>query len=156
MSELLHQALILCVRKQCPILRIVIIRQAVDLVDGLGTKLDPLASDEDGGAHLERHIGVELLHYRGHSKDKGLTECLPTAILDSEVEECSGGWETAFRDERAVEQRLMIDLLGLPGNKPMWIFRRGWCCPRGGAGSLSFGLGGLPRIHGCRSRARNL
>ena len=114
-------------------------QQAVDPVDGLGTKLDPLASDEDGGADLERQIEMELRHYRGHSGDRGHTECLPAAVLDSEVEEHILGGETAFRDKQAVEQRLVIDPLGLPGNEPMWIFRRGWCHPRGGAGSLSFG-----------------
>ena len=30
------------------------------MVDGLGTKLDPLALDEDGGADLERQIGGPL------------------------------------------------------------------------------------------------
>ena len=66
------------------------------LVDGLGTKLDPLASDEDGGADLERKIGVELSHDWGHFEDKGHTEHLPVAVLDSEFEECNGGGETAF------------------------------------------------------------
>ena len=99
LSELLHIALILCVSKYRPILRTVIIQQAVDPVDGLDTKLDPLASDEDSGADLERHIGVELSHYRGHFGDRGRTECLPAAILGSEVEEHIGSGETAFRDK---------------------------------------------------------
>ena len=58
--ELLHQALIVCVNKQRPILRTIVIHQAVDPVDGLGTKLDPPAPNEDGGVDLERQIGVEL------------------------------------------------------------------------------------------------
>ena len=71
----------------------------VDPVDSLGTKLDPLASDEDGGANHERQIGVELLHNWGHSGNRWCTKRLPTAILDSEVEEHIGGGEPAFRDE---------------------------------------------------------
>ena len=82
---------------------------------------------------------MELPHYRGHSGNRGCTERLQASILDIEVEECIGSGETTFRDERAVEQRLVIDPLDLPGNEPMWIFRRGWSHPRGGAGSLSFG-----------------
>ena len=50
----------------------------------------------------------------------------------------------------------MIDPLGLPGNKSVWIFRRGWCLPRDGARSLSFSWGQLPGSHGGRSEARNL
>ena len=46
---------------------------------------------------------MELSHDRGHSGDKGRTERLPAAVLDSEVEERIGGGETAFRDKRAVE-----------------------------------------------------
>ena len=68
----------------------------IDLVDGLGTKLDPLASNEDGGADLERQIGVELPQYRGHSGHRGRIESLPAVVLDSEVEECIEGGETAF------------------------------------------------------------
>ena len=73
MSELLHQALIVCVSKQCPILRTVVIHQAVDPVDGMGTKLDPLDLDEDYRADLKRHIGVELSHDQGHSENRGRT-----------------------------------------------------------------------------------
>ena len=76
----------------------------VNPVDGLGTKLYLLASDEDGGVDLERQIIVELPHNRGHSWHRGCTERLPTAVLDSEVEERIGGRETAFRDVQAVEQ----------------------------------------------------
>ena len=65
---------------------------------------------------------MELSHDWGHSKNRGCTKRLPTAVLDSEVEECIGSGETAFRDERAVEQRLVIDPLGLPGNESVWIF----------------------------------
>ena len=65
----------------------------------MGTKLDPLALDEDGGANLERQIGVELPHERGHFGNKGCTKCLPAKVLDSEVEERIGGGETVFRDE---------------------------------------------------------
>ena len=43
------------------------------------------------------------------------------AVLDGEVEEYIRSGETAFWDERAVEKRLMIDSLGLPGNELMWI-----------------------------------
>ena len=95
-SKLLYQALIICVNKYGSILYIVIIQQTVNLFDGLGTKLDPLASDEDGGVDLERHIGVELPHGQGHSGYRGCTERLPTTVLDSEVEERIGGGETAF------------------------------------------------------------
>ena len=103
-SELLHQALIVRVSKQRPILYAVIIHQPVDPVDGLSAKLDPPASDEDCGAELERKIGVELPHYRGHSGNRGRTQCLPYAALDGEVEECIRCGEIAFRDERAVEK----------------------------------------------------
>ena len=68
----------------------------VNLIDGLGTKLDPLASDENGGIDLERQIGVELPHDQGHSGDKGRTERLPTAVLNSKVKERNGGRETSF------------------------------------------------------------
>ena len=109
----------------------------------MGTKLDPIASDKNGGVDLERQIGVELLHNRGHSRDKGRTERLPAAVLDSEVEERIGGGKTSFWDERAVEQGLVIDPLDFSGNEPVWIFRRGGggggCRLRGGSGSLSFG-----------------
>ena len=71
----------------------------VNLVDGLGTKLDPLASDENGDVDLERQIGVELPYHRGHSGDRGCTKCLPAAVLDSEVEERIGGRETLFGDK---------------------------------------------------------
>ena len=37
----------------------------------------------------------------------------------------------------------------------MGIFRRGWCRPRGGVASLSFGWGRLPGSHGGRSRGRD-
>ena len=103
MSKLLHQALIVCVSKQRPILRTVVIHQAVDPVDGLGTKLDPLALDEDCGADLKRKVGVETSHDWGHFGNRGRTYCLPSAVLDGEVEERIGGGETAFWDERAVE-----------------------------------------------------
>ena len=79
---------------------------------------------------------MELPHNRGHSGDRGPIECLPAAVLDSEVKEHIGGRETSFWDKRAVEQGLVIDSLGLPGNEPEWIFRRGWCHLRGGAGLL--------------------
>ena len=68
----------------------------VNPVDGLGTKLDPLASDENSGADLERQIGVELPHGWDHSGDRGCTERLPAAVLDSEVEERIGGGETTL------------------------------------------------------------
>ena len=70
---------------------------------------------------------MELPHDRGYSGDKGYIERLPAAVLDSEVEEHIGGGETVFRDERAVEQGLVVDPPGLSKNEPMWIFRRGWC-----------------------------
>ena len=98
-------------------LLIVVIQQVIDPVNVLGTKLNPLASDEDGGANLERHIEVKLLHDRGHFWNRGCTKCWPTTVLDSEVEECIGSGETVFWDERAVEQRLVIDPLGLLGNE---------------------------------------
>ena len=126
------------------------------MLDGLGTKIDPLASDEDGGADLESQIGVEHPHDRGHSGNRGCTKRLLATVLDSEVEECIGSGETAFRDERMVEQRLVIDPLGLPGIESVWIFQRRWCRPRGGAGSLSFGRGRLPGSHGSRSRGGDL
>ena len=119
MSELLHQALIICVSKYRSILCTVVIQQVVNPVDGLGTKLNPLASNEDDGADLERQIGVELSHDRGHSRDRGCTERLSATVLDSEVEERIGGGETTFWDERVVKQGLVVDLLGLPGNEPM-------------------------------------
>ena len=50
----------------------------VNLVDCLGTKFNPLASDKNGVANLEWQIGVEFPHNRGHSRDKGCKECLPT------------------------------------------------------------------------------
>ena len=59
---------------------------------------------------------MELPYDQGHSENRGCTKRLPTAVLDSEVEECIRGGETTFRDERVVEQRLVIDSLGLPGN----------------------------------------
>ena len=62
LSKNLHQPLIISVNKYSSILCIVVIQQAVNPVDGLGTKLDPLASDEDGGADLERQIRLELSH----------------------------------------------------------------------------------------------
>ena len=128
----------------------------VNPVDGLGTKLNPLASDENSGADFERHIGVELSHNRGYFGDRGCTECLPAAVLDSEVKERIGGGETLFWDKRVVEQGLMIDPLSLLGNEPVWIFWRGWCRPRGRAGSLSFGWDQLPWSHCGRSRVRIL
>ena len=88
----------------------------------MGTKLDPLAPDEDGVVDLDRQIEVEVPYYLGHSGNRGCTKRLPAVVLDSEFEECIGGGEIAFRDERAVEQRLVIDPLGLLGNEPMWIF----------------------------------
>ena len=91
---------------------------------------------------------MELPDNWGYSGDRGCTECLPTAVLDSEVEEHIRGGETSFWDKREVEQGLVIDPLGLPGNELVWIFRRGWCHPRGGAGSLSFGWGQLLWGHG--------
>ena len=69
LSELLHQVLIIRVSKKCSILGTIVIQQAVNPVDDLGTKLDPLASDENGGANFERKIRGELPHERGHSKD---------------------------------------------------------------------------------------
>ena len=45
--------------------------------------------------------------------------------MDSKVEESIGGGKTSFCDERAIEQRLVIDPLDLPGNEPVWIVRRG-------------------------------
>ena len=83
-------------------------------------------------------------------------ECLPAAVLDSEVEERIGCGETSFWEKRVVEHGLVIDLLGLLGNELVWIFRRGWCRPRGGAGSLSFGLGRLPWGHVGRFGVRDL
>ena len=71
----------------------------VNPVDCLGTELDPLASDKDGGANLEWKIGVEFSHNRGHSRSKGCTECLLAAVLDDEVEECVRGWKTSFWDK---------------------------------------------------------
>ena len=65
-------------------------------VDGLGTKLNPLTQDENGGADLERQIGVELPHDWGYSRDRGYTECLPVAVMDSKVEERIGGGKTLF------------------------------------------------------------
>ena len=61
-----------------------------------------------------------------------------------------------FQEKRAVEQRLVIDPLGLPRNELMWIFQMGWFHQRGGAGLLSFGCGGLPGSHGGRSRGADL
>ena len=55
-----------------------------------------------------------------------------------------------------MEQGLMIDPLSLLGNKPVWIFRRGWCRLRGRAGSLSFGCDRLSWSHCGRSRVRVL
>ena len=128
----------------------------VNFVDGLGTKLDPLAFDENDGANFERQIRVEIQHNRGYFGDRGCIKCLPAVALDSEVEECIGGGETSFWDKRVIEQGLMIDPLGLPVNEPVWIFRGGWCRPRGGAGSLSFGRDQLPWSHGGRYRVRDL
>ena len=68
----------------------------VNLVDGLGTKLDPLASDENSGANFERQIGVELPHNQGYSGDRGCIECLLAAVLDNEVKEHIRGGETFF------------------------------------------------------------
>ena len=87
---------------------------------------------------------MELPHDRGHSKDRGLTERLPAVVLDGEVEEHIEGSETSFWDKRTVEQGLVIDSLSLPGNEPVWIFRRGWYRPQGGARSLSFCEGPPP------------
>ena len=53
LGELLHQAFIVCVRKYGSIVRTVVIQQAVNLVDCLGTKLNPLALDKNGGANFE-------------------------------------------------------------------------------------------------------
>ena len=91
LSELLHQVLIIYVNKLCYRLRTVVIQQAVNLIDGLSTKLDPLASDKNGGAGLERQIRVELQHDPGHFGDRGPTERLPTVFLDSKIEERIGG-----------------------------------------------------------------
>ena len=71
----------------------------VNPVDGLGTKLDPLASDKNSGADFERQIGVELPHNQGYFGDRGCTKCLPAAVLDSEVEERIGSGETSFWDK---------------------------------------------------------
>ena len=89
----------------------------------MGTKLDPLASDKNGGADLEWQIGVEFPHNRGHSEDRGCAECLPIAVLDDEVEEHIRGWKTLFRDKRAIEQGLMVDSLGLPRNELVGILQ---------------------------------
>ena len=94
----------------------------IDLVDGLGTKLDPFALGEDGGVDLKRQIIVELPHCRCRPRNKGRTKSLSAAVLNSEVEERISGGETAFWDERAVEQRLLLDSLGLLRNERMWIF----------------------------------
>ena len=59
---------------------------------------------------------MELPYYRGHSENKECIKRPPSIVLDIEVEECIGSGETALRDERAVEQQLVIDLLGLLGN----------------------------------------
>ena len=99
---------------------------------------------------------MELPHDRGHSGNRGCTKHLLATVLDSEVKEYIGSEETVFRDERTVEQLLVIDPLGLPGNESMLIFRRRWFRPRGGAGSLSFGRGRLPGSHGSRSRGGDL
>ena len=72
-SELLHKALVICVSKYHPILRTIVIQQAVDPVDGLGTELDPFAPDEECGADLKRQIGVELPQDRGHFGKRGHT-----------------------------------------------------------------------------------
>ena len=81
-----------------------------------------------------------ILEWNSHTTgDRERTERLPAAVLNSEVEERIGGGETAFRDERAIEQRLMIDPLNLSRNEPMWIFWWGWYRQQGGAGVLSFG-----------------
>ena len=77
-------------------------------------------------------------------------------VLDSEVEECIGSGETVFWDERAIEQRLVIDHLSLLRNESVWISQRRWCRPRGGAGLLSFGRDRLPGSHGGRSRGIDL
>ena len=84
---------------------------------------------------------MELPHDRGHYWNRGCTELLPAVVLDSGVEERVGGGEPVFRDERAVEQGLLVDSLGLQGNESVWIFRRRWCRLRGRAGALSIGWG---------------
>ena len=75
----------------------------VNPVDCLGTKLDSLASDKNGGADLKWQIGVEFPHNPGHSGDRGCTHCLHVVVLDDKVEERIRGWKTSFRDKRAVE-----------------------------------------------------
>ena len=103
----------------------------VNPVDFLGTELDPLASDKNGGADFEWHIGVEFPYNRSHFGDRGCTECLPAAVLDDEVEEHIRGWKTSFWDKRVVEQGLMVYSLSLPGNEPMGILQG-----RGGGDAL--------------------
>ena len=99
---------------------------------------------------------MELPHNRGNSGDRGCTKCLPAIVLDSEVVEHIGGGETSFWDKRAIEQGLMVDMLGLPGNEPVGIFRRRWCRPRVGARSLSFGRDRFLWSHHGQSRVRDL
>ena len=71
---------------------------------------------------------MELPHDRGHSGDREGTKCLLPSILNGEVEEGIGGGKAAFWDKRAIKQRLVVDLLGLPGDESAWIIRKGRCC----------------------------
>ena len=57
----------------------------VNTIDGLGTKLEALVSNENSGADFEWQIGVEFPHNWGYSGDRGYTECLPAVVLDDEV-----------------------------------------------------------------------
>ena len=75
----------------------------VNPVDGLGTKLDQLASEKNSSADFEWQIGVEFPHNQGYSGDTGCTKCLLAAVLDNEVEERIGGWKTSFWDKLAVK-----------------------------------------------------
>ena len=99
---------------------------------------------------------MELPHNRGNSGDRGCIKCLPAVVLDSEVVERIGGGETSFWDKRAIEQGLMVDMLGLPGNEHVGIFQRRWCRPRGGARSLSFDRDRFMWSHHGQSRVRDL
>ena len=114
--------------------------------------MGPLAPNEDGGANLERAGWSGTPARPGLLGDRGGTKCFPTTVLYGLIEECIGSGKTSFWNKGPVDQRLVIDSLGLPRDESARIIRGGRCCVRGGAEALSFGWNRFSRGHGGQCR----
>ena len=99
-------------------------------------KLAHLTPDEDNGANLERAGWSGTPARSGLLGDRGGTKYLPTAILYGAIEESIGGGKTSFWNKGPIEQRLLIDLLGLSRDESAQIIWGRRCCVRGGARSV--------------------